>query len=210
MKTFWFSILLAVLSLSGFNSGKKFVPLFDGKTFKGLEGDTLTTWRIENGALVGGSLDKVVPHNDFLCTTRSYANFLLKLKIKLTGNKGFVNSGVQFRSQRLKDPAYEMTGYQADYGEKYWGTLYDESRRNKTIAGLDPNETQKIIKLNDWNDYELRAEGRRIRIFINGKQTTDYTEPDLSIPQTGLIGFQIHSGGPAQVAFKDIFIKELP
>lgn len=210
MKTCWFSIFIAVLSLTGFNPANKFVPLFDGKTFKGLEGDTLTTWRIENGVLLGGSLDKVVPHNDFLCTTRSYANFILKLKIKLVGNKGFVNSGVQFRSQRLKDPAYEMTGYQADYGDKYWGTLYDESRRNKTIAGLDPNETQKIIKLNDWNDYELRAEGRRIRIFINGKQTTDYTEPDLSIPQTGLIGFQIHSGGPAQVAFKDIFIKELP
>lgn len=210
MKTFWLGILLTTLSLTGFHSAKKPVRLFDGKTFKGWEGDTLTTWRIENGALVGGTLDKVIPHNDFLCTTRSYANFILKLKIKLTGNKGFVNSGVQFRSQRLKDPAHEMTGYQADYGEKYWGTLYDESRRNKTIAGLDPNETQKFIKLNDWNDYELRAEGRRIRIFINGKQTTDYTEEDLSIPQSGLIGFQIHSGGPAQVAFKDIFIEELP
>lgn len=185
------------------------VRLFDGKSFTGWEGDTLTMWRIENGALVGGTLDRKVPHNDFICTTRSYANFILKLKVKLTGNVGFINSGIQFRSQRLKDPAHEMIGYQADYGEKYWGTLYDESRRNKTLAGNDTNETQKFIKLNDWNDYELRAENRRIRIYINGKMTTDYTELDLTIPQSGLIGFQIHGDGVAQVAFKDIFIKEL-
>jgi hypothetical protein len=101
-----------------------------------------------------------------------------------------------------------MTGYQADFGENYWGTLYDESRRNKTIAGQDAKITKKYIKLNDWNDYEIRAENRRIRIFINGKQTTDYTESDLTIPQSGFIGPQIHGGGTAQVAFKNIYIQE--
>lgn len=210
MKTFSYAFVLLAFVFSAFTSTQKSVQLFDGKTFKGWEGDTLNTWRIENGALVGGFLDKDVPHNDFICTTRSYANFILKLKIKLTGNKGFINSGIQFRSQRLKDPAHEMTGYQADYGENYWGTLYDESRRNKTIAGQDAKITQQFIKLNDWNDYELRAENRRISIYINGKQTTDYTEPDLTIPQSGLIGLQIHGGGAAQVAFKDIYIQELP
>jgi hypothetical protein len=64
--------------------------------------------------------------------------------------------------------------------------------------------------MNDWNDYEVRAEGRRIRLYINGHQTVDYTEPNANIPQSGLIGLQIHGGGKAQVAFKDIFITELP
>jgi hypothetical protein len=210
MKIFSYAFVLLACVLSAFNLTQKSVRLFDGKTFKGWDGDTLNTWRIENGTLVGGFLDKDVPHNDFICTTSNYANFVLKLKVKLIGNKGFINSGVQFRSQRLKNPAHEMTGYQADYGENYWGTLYDESRRNKTIAGQDAKITQKYIKLNDWNDYELRAENRRIRIYINGKQTTEYTEPDLAIPQSGLIGLQIHGGGAAQVAFKDIYIQELP
>jgi hypothetical protein len=210
MKIFSYALILLACVLSAFNFTQKSVRLFDGKTFKGWDGDTLNTWRIENGTLVGGFMDKDVPYNDFICTTRNYANFILKLKVKLKGNKGFINSGIQFRSQRLKNPAHEMTGYQADYGENYWGTLYDESRRNKTIAGQDAKITQKYIKLNDWNDYELRAENRRIRIYINGKQTTDYTEPDLAIPQSGLIGLQIHGGGAAQVAFKDIYIQELP
>ncbi|HEY7339108.1 MAG TPA: family 16 glycoside hydrolase, partial [Bryobacteraceae bacterium] len=39
--------------------------LFDGKTLDGWEGDIKNTWRIEDGAIVGGSLDRVVPHNEF-------------------------------------------------------------------------------------------------------------------------------------------------
>lgn len=155
-------------------------------------------------------MDKMVTQNDFLCSKRSYANFILKLKVKLTGKKGFINSGIQFRSQRMTDPTNEMKGYQADWGEGYWGTLYDESRRNKTIAGIDPKLAQKNVKLNEWNDYEIRAENRRIRLYINGNKSVDYTEPDAEIPQEGLIGFQVHGGGITQVAFKEIFIKELP
>lgn len=211
MKKLWIlSAIICVLLLSfTYKTSQKPVKIFDGKTFKGWEGDTIKTWKIKDGAIVGGFADIKVPHNDFLCTIRSYDNFILKFKVKLTGKVGFVNSGVQFRSQRLKEPAYEMVGYQADYGEGYWGTLYDESRRNKTLAGQDPKRTQKFIKIDDWNDYELRAEGRRIRIFINGKQTTDYTETDLSIPQSGIIGLQVHSGGITQVFFKDMIITEL-
>ncbi|MCP1386468.1 3-keto-disaccharide hydrolase [Runella salmonicolor] len=189
---------------------QKTVRLFDGKSFKGWEGDTITTWRIENGALVGGSLVTKVPHNDFLCTQRSFSNFILKLKFKLSGTEGFINSGVQFRSKRLTNPAYEMIGYQADLGDNYWASLYDESRRNKTLIGPDAALVKKILKPGAWNDFEVRAENRRIRILLNGQQTVDYTEPDESIPQSGLIGLQIHGGGKAEVAYKDIIIQELP
>lgn len=192
-----------------FTPPQKVVKLFDGKSFKGWEGDTVKTWRIENGAIVGGSLMTKVPNNEFLCTTRSYANFDLKLKFKLTGTEGFINTGVQFRSKRLTDPAYEMIGYQADLGDKYWASLYDESRRNKTLIAPEESLVKKILKPGDWNDYEVRAENRRIRIYLNGQQTVDYTEPDESIPQSGLIGLQIHGGGKAEVAYKDIFIQEL-
>ena len=185
------------------------IALFDGKTLRGWEGDTAKTWRVEDSAIVGGSLTDTVPRNEFLCTTRSYGNFVLRLKFKLAGTEGFVNSGVQFRSQRATKPAHEMVGYQADLGAKYWGSLYDESRRNKTLAGPDQATTNDLIKADAWNDYEVRAEGRRIRLTLNGRQTVDYTEPDETIPQSGLIGLQIHGGGKAQVFFKDITIEEL-
>jgi hypothetical protein len=205
------TLVTAVFVLCGFmlQKNQKEVPLFDGKTFNGWQGDIKTTWKIENGAIVGGSLEKTVPQNDFLCTASTYDNFILKLKVKLTGTEGFINSGIQFRSVRAKDPANEMIGYQADWGKDYWASLYDESRRNKTIAKPDSAQVLKWIKINEWNDYEVRAEKRRIRLYINGHQTVDYTEPDANIPQSGLIGLQIHGGGKAQVAFKDIYITEL-
>ncbi|MDP1813052.1 MAG: DUF1080 domain-containing protein [Leadbetterella sp.] len=200
-----------VFGLCGFvvHTSQKSTPLFDGKTFNGWQGDIKNTWKIENAAIVGGSLEKTVPQNDFLCTARTYDNFILKLKVKLTGSDGFINSGIQFRSIRSSDPANEMIGYQADWGKNYWASLYDESRRNKTIAKPDSAQVLKWIKINDWNDYEVKAEGSRIRLYINGHQTVDYTESDANIPQTGLIGLQIHGGGKAQVSFKDIYITEL-
>ena len=48
------------------------VPLFDGKTFDGWEGDTQKTWRIVDGAFVGGSLTEKVEHNQFLSTKKSF------------------------------------------------------------------------------------------------------------------------------------------
>ncbi len=186
------------------------VPLFDGRTLQGWEGETQKTWRVEDGAIVGGSLTETVPHNEFLATTKSYGNFILRLKFKLEGREGFVNAGVQVRSQRATDPVYEMVGYQADLGDKYWGALYDESRRNKVLAGPDQAAMADVVRKGDWNDYEIRCEGRRIRLAINGRQTVDYVEPDASIPQSGLIGLQIHGGGKARVSYKDIVIEELP
>ncbi|GAA4402537.1 DUF1080 domain-containing protein [Nibrella viscosa] len=206
-----YPVLLAVALISvAAHYAYKPVRLFDGKTFRGWEGDTVNTWRIDDGALVAGSLTKVQPRNDFLTTKARYGNFILRLKFKLLGTEGFINGGVQFRSRRLTDPAHEMIGYQADLGDKYWASLYDESRRNKTLIQPDSALVTRILKRNDWNDYEIRAENRRIRLYLNGRQTVDYTEPDETIPQTGLIGLQIHGGGKVQIYYKDITIEELP
>ncbi|TAE32997.1 MAG: DUF1080 domain-containing protein [Cytophagales bacterium] len=199
-------LLLGIIAFFSFQKPAR--SLFDGKTFAGWEGDTGTIWRVENGALVGGSLTTFVPHNYFLSTRQSYGNFVLRLKMKLEGT-GFVNAGIQFRSQRAEKPDYEMIGYQADMGGNYWGCLYDESRRNKVLTGPDSTTIRRIVKPNDWNQYEIRCEGPRIRLYLNNTLTIDYTEPDAIIPRTGLIALQIHGGGKAQVQYKEIMLEEL-
>jgi len=203
--TVWLAAVTAVVGLQR----ERTVSLFDGRTLAGWEGDTLKMWRVEDGAIVGGSLSEFVPKNDFLATTTRHGNFILRLQFKLAGT-GFVNAGVQFRSERLREPAHEMTGYQADLGEKFWGSLYDESRRNRVLLGPDQAQMASLVKAGDWNDYEIRAEGRRIRLTLNGRQTVDYTEDDPAIPLSGLIALQIHGGGKAQVAYRNITIVALP
>ncbi len=184
----------------------QFTPLFDGKTFRGWDGN-LKVFRIEDGAIVGGSLKQRVPRNEFLCTKTQYADFELRLKFKLLG-KG-ANAGVQIRSRRIPNH-HEMIGYQADLGDGWWGCLYDESRRRKVLAGPPKKELAKLVKTDGWNQYVIRCQGRRIQLWVNGRQTVDYTEPDKKIPQKGLIGLQIHGGPPSEGWYKDIRIRQLP
>lgn len=185
------------------------VPIFDGKTFAGWEGDTGTVWRIEGEALTAGSLEKKQEKNNFLATTKQYGDFDLSLKWRLEGTEGFVNGGVQFRSQRIPDH-HEVIGYQADLGAGYDGALYDESRRKKMLAQPAPEILAKAQKpLGEWNEYRIRAEGKRVRIWLNGVQTVDYTETDDAIEQTGLIAVQIHGNATSVVQYKDLRIEEL-
>ncbi len=209
MKQFLLIAFAASLSLSA-TAADKTVSLNDGKTFAGWTGDTAKTWRIVDGAFVGGTLTDKVPRNEFLRSTRPYTNFLLRLQFKLVGTEGFVNGGVQVRSEPAKNPPNEMVGYQCDIGEGWWGALYDESRRNKPLIKPDPAAVAKAVKNGEWNTYEIRCEGRRIRTSINGVAMIDYTEADEKLPQHGLIGLQVHGGGKAEASYKDITIEVLP
>lgn len=208
MRAFLLLSTVAISASIGQAEEPKPVPLFDGKTLTGWEGETEKTWRVEDEAIVGGSLDTVVPRNEFLCTTKSYGDFELKVKFKLLGDKTKANAGVQFRTKRIPKH-HEVIGYQADIGQDYWGALYDESRRAKILAGPTKEVREKIVKYDDWNDYTIRCEGPHIQLWLNGTKTVDFTEEDDKVERTGVIGLQIHGGGKAKVYYKDITIVEL-
>ncbi len=185
--------------------------LFDGRSLNGWEGDA-KWWRVTDGVITGGSTTEKIPHNFFLATTRSFQNFDLRLSLKLTGvpNAGMINSGVQIRSVRVPDNT-EMSGYQVDVGDGWWGKLYDESRRNKVIAeSAHADAVKAAVRPGDWNEFRILAEGPRLRTWINGVAALDYTETNSAIALDGRIAIQIHSGGIALIQAKDITIKELP
>ncbi len=94
-------------------------------------------------------------------------------------------------------------------GVGWWGALYDESRRNKVLTGPDQAKMKGVVKAGDWNDYVIRAEGKRIQLWINGFQTVDYTEEDPGDRRHGVIAVQIHGGPPSQAWYKDITIVDL-
>jgi hypothetical protein len=197
-------VLLAPLAAGGqVPSPSKPVALFNGKTLDGWEGD-LKIFRVEQGAIVAGTLDNKIARNEFLCTTRTFGDFELRLKFKLLGGDA-ANAGVQFRTKRIPDN-HEVSGYQADMGVGWWGALYDESRRNKVLVGPDQAKMKDVVKIGDWNDYVIRAEGKHIQLRLNGVQTVDYTEAEPQIDSSGVICLQIHGGPPSQAQYKDITI----
>jgi len=183
----------------------EFTRLFNGKTHDGWAGSR-EWFRVEDGAIVAGRLDRKIPHNVFLTTEEEFADFELRLQFKILG-KG-ANAGVQLRSRRIPNH-HEMIGYQADLGDGWWGCLYDESRRRKVLDGPPKVDRGKPVRGGEWNEYRILCRGRRIQLWINGQPTVDYTEADDSIEQTGLIGLQIHSGPPAEAWYRDIKIKPL-
>ena len=177
---------------------KDFKWLFDGKSLEGWEGN-LDWFRIEDECIVAGNIAKAIPHNEFLCTKNNYANFELKLQVRLKGQGD--NAGIQFRSVRIPGKT-EVSGFQCDVGNAFgrpvWGALYDESRRNKMLAEGDKNKVPKWLLKDDWNELTVRAEADRIQIWLNGNPTVDYKEDDSTIVKTGVIGLQIHSGPPTE------------
>lgn len=182
----------------------KFQPLFDGKTLNGWQGDP-ELWRVENGEIVDSTENKQLKRNSFLSTTKSYRNFVLRLKFKLRNH----NSGVQYRSKQ--HPDYVVRGYQADIADnQYLGILYEEGGRG-ILKTVDAKEVAKHYKPDDWNEYVITVDGPHITQALNGYTTVDYVEQDEEKgAKEGIIGLQLHTGPKMEIRFKDIEIKELP
>ena len=178
----------------------QFTRVFDGTSLKGWT-QPGKVFRVEEGAIVGGSLEKAIGGgNDYICLDGDYGDFELRLEARIRGTAD-PNGGVHVRSSRTA-----ASGYQADLGATLYGCLYDEVRRGRMLAHADPKPQ---IETGQWVDYRIRCEGPRIRIWINGTQTVDYTEQDPGIAMSGAIGFQSHANNPNETWYRNIRVRKL-
>ena len=214
-------------------SEQGFQNLFNGKDLTGWDGNP-KLWSVKDGAITGQTTaENPAKGNTFLIWTNGTpGDFELRCSFKLVpgDDKGFANSGVQYRS-RIFDPAnWVVGGYQADMeaGPTYTGILYEERLRGimaqrgekvvwteddkKQVVGSvgDAKDIEASIKKGDWNTYVIIAKGNHLQQFINGKQTVDVTD-DCSAKRamTGLIALQLHAGPPMMAQFKNVRIKSL-
>ncbi len=194
-----------IRSLVAYLRGKQQTPLlatkdnaltiFNGKDLNGWSGRE-GLWSVENGELVGRT--DGLRRNEWIVSDLSADDFHLTLEVKLVDNAG--NSGIQFRSH-AKDG--EVSGYQADVGQDWWGKLYEEHGR----ALLWKDSGEEYVKINDWNTYEIIAERNHIRTFINGQACVDMDDSEGAV--RGIIAFQLHSGGKTEVRFRNIRLELL-
>jgi len=203
-----FSVLvLAALLAPAAVWAEAFVPLFNGKDLSGWEGkDAL--WSVADGLIVGTSHGVELEHNEFLFSEKEYANFVLRVKVKLENG----NSGIQFRSVKHADGT--ASGYQADVAEKtYFGMLYEEKLRGILPYWNEKSEEERVkiatevAKHGDWNEYEITADGDRVIMTLNGTVTCDIVDPEGR--KHGRIALQVHTGPEMRVFFKDIEIRDL-
>ncbi|MGB0745130.1 MAG: 3-keto-disaccharide hydrolase [Opitutales bacterium] len=153
-------------SVAGDESGKGdengFVPIFNGNTLDGWEGDPVY-WRVEDGHMVGEiTPETLVKRNTFIIWQELQpADFELKLEYRIS-KEG--NSGVNYRSEKMDDHPFALSGYQADIDgrNRYTGQNYEERGRTTlaypgqmtVIPPLKNAPTaearKKLIKKNAW------------------------------------------------------------
>ena len=64
------------------------------------------------------------------------------------------------------------------------------------------------VKPSEWNTYEVKAVGHRIRTWINGNLCVDMEDPPGA--RRGIIALQLHSGPAMEVRFKDLKLELNP
>jgi hypothetical protein len=211
----------------------EFQSIFDGKDLAGWDGNP-KLWSVKDGAITGQTTpENPAKGNTFLIWTNgTVGNFELRCSFKLVpgDDKGFANSGIQYRSKVLDPDNWVVGGYQADMeaGPNYTGILYEERMRGimaargekvvwdkdckKQVVGSlgKSEEIQAAIKQRDWNDYVIIADGNHLQQWINGKQTVDVVdECEARRAMEGILALQLHAGPPMMAQFKDIRIKKL-
>ena len=209
MKKLTTAFLLSIIAFSNILAGET-ISLFDGKTLTGwkvVDAKQQGWWSVKDGSITCGDGKSGLAKNTFLATEKEFGDFEFRCLFKITGDHktGLINSGIQYRSVINN----KISGYQADIGKNYWGGIYDENRRNKGLIKRDVSSLKYVLNPEGWNTYIIRCIGNRHQIYINGTLTGEYIEKDETIPAKGVIAFQLHSGGHAQVFFKHITITEL-
>jgi Domain of Unknown Function (DUF1080) len=201
------------------------IQLFNGKNLDGwVRRGGEAKYTVENGELVGRSVPNT--SNSFLCTTKSYGDFILELDFKADAD---LNSGVQVRSEYVEEgktaesarkkiqgpKGGRVFGYQVEIdpdvkrGRLWTGGIYDEGRRGWLKDLKDNDAARKAFKGGEWNHLRIECKGDSIKTWINGVAAADLHD---DVTPAGFIGLQVHGVGakkePLEVRFRNMRIKE--
>ena len=203
---------VAGLLMAADKSEKGFSSLFDGKTLKG--------WVLMNGKGPG----YVVKDGTILCpedgggnlfTDKEYANFILRFEFKFEPG---ANNGVGIRAPLEGDAAYagmELQILDHDH-EKYKGWL-KPTQRHGAVYDTIPPIADGLKPAGQWNFEEVIADGKKIKVTVNGVLVTDadlstVTDPEVLKKHPGLARTKGHIGWlghGSNVQFRNVRIKEL-
>lgn len=206
------AILLDKVSIARLaTDGAGFKSLFNGRTLEGWVGNT-EGYGVEDGAIrtyperAGGDLRTVEEYDDFVFRfdfkIPSGANNGIAIRAPLTGDAAYVGMEVQVLDNAA--PGYA--------GLKDW-------QRHGSIYGIAPSLRGYQVPTGSWNHEEIRVEGRRVRVILNGVVITD-VDLDEAVAngtlsgaehpgvdrRTGHLGFCGHG---AVVHYKDLRVKRI-
>ena len=217
-------------ALSGDEPG--FKPIFDGKTLAGWEGDP-KYWSVVDGVMTGEITPATIIKSNTFLIWRGGApkDFELKVDYRITSGG---NSGVNYRSVVVPDTVipenrFAMRGYQCDIDgqNRYTGNNYEEkgrlflavrgqvthvtgTRTPIVLSSLGDNRELEALITADWNSIHLIVRGNMLLHMVNGHAMSVTIDDDVAgRKMEGLIGVQVHVGGPMKIEYRNWRLKEL-
>ncbi|WP_327327049.1 ThuA domain-containing protein [Streptomyces sp. NBC_01210] len=177
-------------------------PIFNGRTLDG--------WKQAGPGkfnVVDGELRSEGGMGMLWYQAKELTSYSLKLDWKMTGDD---NSGVFVGFPASDDPwsavnnGYEVQIDATDAADRTTGAVYG-------FKSADLKARDRVLRPpGQWNSYEIRVQGERLQIFLNGVKINDFTNTDpVRSLKDGYIGIQNH-GADDQVSFRDIQLRELP
>ncbi|MFJ6695086.1 ThuA domain-containing protein [Streptomyces sp. NPDC091272] len=177
-------------------------PLFNGKTLEGFKQAGPGKFDVVDGELRSDGGMGLLWYQ-----AKEFKSYSLKLDWKMSGDD---NSGVFVGFPASDDPwsavnkGYEIQIDATDAPDRTTGSVY-------SFKSANVKERDRVLRPpGQWNSYEIRVQGERLQIFLNGAKVNDFTntDPERSL-KDGYFGLQNH-GADDQVSFRDIQLKELP
>ncbi|MGP3999742.1 ThuA domain-containing protein [Streptomyces sp. 8N706] len=179
-----------------------YTPLFDGSGTQGWKQAGPGSFRLEDSTLTSVGGLGMLWYGE-----KELASYSLKLDWRMAGDD---NSGVFVGFPASDDPwsavnhGYEIQIDASDAPERTTGSVYGFQAADLTARDRALNPA------GEWNTYEIRVQGERLQVWLNGVKINDFTnrDPARSLRQ-GHVGIQNH-GEADEVSFRDIRLKELP
>jgi hypothetical protein len=183
------------------------ISLFDGATLEG--------WRVSEHPDSASVQDSVIvlagprAHVFYVGDVQNHDFKDFELKLEVLAKPG-ANSGVYFHTE-YQDEGWPSRGYEAQVNN-----TQSDWRRTGSLYGIE-DVKESPVKDDEWWEYHLLVEGKRIVLTVNGQTTVDYTEgEDVKRPEdmkgrllsSGTIALQCHDPG-SEVHYRNIRIKPI-
>ena len=207
-------LLLLSLTLIGSAQDTEpgFVPLFDGKTLQGwkLLGKTGDGYLVRDGKIVcppkgGGNL----------LTEKEYADFILRFEFRLASGS---NNGLAIRSP-MQEESLAYDGMELQIIDNTAPRYKDIKpwQKHGSLYHVFPARTGHLKPVGEWNEQEVTARKRRVKVVLNGETILDADLDSVSDPEilekhpglkrkSGHLGFLGHN---EPIEFRRIRIKDL-
>lgn len=212
--------------------------IFNGKDLEGWDGDP-RLWSVRDGVIHGETTAETPSKgNTFLIwTSGRTADFELRLSFRCstTNNSGIQYRSQRIPADKARNN-WVVRGYQHEIRNQnvlpsVSGFIYDEGgltgKRGRIIlvgqqgtwkgdkldvseeALITQDEFQELFRLDDWNDVVIRAKGRHIQHFMNGRLVLDFHDSEDRALTDGVLALQLHGGKPMFAEYRDIRIRDL-